>query len=201
MANIKVHLLNFHGPWSHIEIVLENLSVSPRTFYSINRWDDYPCRAFSKKIYKYETQITNLIKLASSRYSFEIQADPEEIVEKWRDYHEQTNESASCLGNNCAVAAQWFLNTFAKIPNPSIFSSKPISFNHLAFGICVPSFIPIGIELPGRIMDNAKYYIETRKSKPQPSSTGLFSNRNAVYLATLAAAMAVGYVSNLNKLN
>lgn len=42
MATIKVHLLNFYGPYSHIEIVLENTSSKDKEFYRINRWETDP---------------------------------------------------------------------------------------------------------------------------------------------------------------
>ena len=155
MPDIKVHLLNFHGPVTHIEIMLENLSVKPSTFYSINRWAP-PLNAFYSQAGHEE-----IINQASSTYSFDIEADPDVIVHEWKTHYQNTLNDASIIGHNCAVSAQWFLTTFADIPAPNFYSA-PISINHLVFGLFVPSFIPVGITLPGRIMSNAKFYIEAR---------------------------------------
>ena len=37
-VSLKVHLLNFHGRFTHISIVLENVSTNPATFYLMDRW-------------------------------------------------------------------------------------------------------------------------------------------------------------------
>jgi len=186
MARIKVHLLNFHSLFfTHIELVLENLSAYPSTFYSINQASP-PARKFS---YAH----INRINVASSRYAFEIEANPDDIVRKWREHYYQMDCSFP-LWNNCADITQWFLKTFANIPNPSIFSSTPIRFNYFAFGIFVPRFMPVGVSLPGRVMDNAKQHIEARSNQPQSSSTGLFSHRKAVYLTALATTVVSSYV-------
>lgn len=153
MAKIKVHLLNFHSLCSHIEIVLEK----DQQFYRINRWEkprnewDSASALDSSK---------NYIQQASSVFSFDIEADPKKITQEWKTYWDETQETASILGDNCAVAAQWFLNKFAKIPNPDSFN---LSLNHLALGIMWPSLIPCPITLPGRIMSNAKLHIEAKK--------------------------------------
>ena len=55
------------------------------------------------------------------------------------------------------MPAQWFLHTFAKIPNPRFFAA-PYTWNHAAGGIFLPSIIPF-INLPGRVMDNVKFHI------------------------------------------
>lgn len=194
MAVIKVHMLNFHSIFcSHIEIVLENVSATPHTYYSINRWDE-PDEGFSNRPRYHK----NIINEANSTYTFEIEADPEEIAEKWRKYYQETCPQEGILRNNCAVAAQWFLKTFAKIPNPSA-SSSPVSLNYFTLGFFIPSFIPICVELPGRIMDNAKHHIEERSHAKQPSSVGLFSKRNVAYLTATAAA-AVSYIAATNSL-
>jgi len=68
MANIKVHVLNFHGLTSHLELLLENPATQPSTYYRINRWAE-PDIAWRK-----EEKVC--LKHASSIYSFEIEADP-----------------------------------------------------------------------------------------------------------------------------
>lgn len=154
MAKIKVHILNFHSIFSHIEIVLENTSVVPPTYYGINRWalpDD--C---------WETHgPSEYIKWASSTYTFEIDANPVEITTRWRKYWHDTEQEAFVLGKNCAVAAQWFLTEFADIPQPNW---SNVSWNHLALGLIWPSFIPCPVLLPGRTMSNAKFHIEARRN-------------------------------------
>lgn len=155
MNKIKVHVLNFHGIFSHIEIVLENTASQPHVFFCINRWD--------KPSDKWSTAPRNCIDWASSTYSFDIYADPDEISSKWRKYWYATESQASILGLNCATAAQWFLREFAAIPNPDHLN---VSWNHLAFGIVWSSLIPCPVTLPGRIMSNAKFYMEA-KTNPQ----------------------------------
>jgi hypothetical protein len=60
--------------------------------------------------------------------------------------------------------------------------------NYLGLGFFVPSFVPIGITLPGRVMENLK--IKSAANESTPSSPRLFSKckRNAL-LATLAASV------------
>jgi len=152
MAKIKVHVLNFHSIFSHIEIVLENTSTEPHTYYGINRWEG-PSNNWSINGPK------QYIEQASSTYSFDIDANPAEITNRWRKYWSDTESEASILGKNCAVAAQWFLTEFAGIPQSNL---SNVSWNHLAFGIIWPSFIPCPVTLPGRIMSNAKFHIEAR---------------------------------------
>ncbi|GEM_PF-2356193 len=152
MSRIKVHVLNFHGIFSHIEIVLENTSTVPSRYYGINRWEapEYGWSINGPKQY---------IKQAGSTYSFEIDAEPAKIISRWDEYWKKTESEASVLGKNCAVAAQWFLTEFAGIPKPNL---SNVSWNHLALGIIWPSFIPCPVTLPGRIMSNAKFHIESR---------------------------------------
>lgn len=152
MAKIKVHLLNFHGFHSHIEIVLENISTKPHEYYGINRWS-YPYDNWSISGPK------QYIEQASSAYSFDIEADPYKITKRWKKYWRDTWVDASILGKNCAVAAQWFLTEFAGVPKPSL---PNVSWNHLVFGIVWPSFLPCPATLPGRIMSNAKFNIKAR---------------------------------------
>ena len=154
MAEIKVHVLNFHNIFSHIEIVLENTSTEPHTYYGLNRWDK-PNVGWS--IIGPEQCIAE----ASSIYSFDIDANPDEITEEWIKYWSKTESEASILGDNCGVAAQWFLSEFAGIPKPNL---SNVSWNHFILGIIWPSFIPCPVTLPGRIMSNAKFYIEARNN-------------------------------------
>lgn len=156
MAKIKVHVLNFHRIFSHIEIVLVNTSTTPTRYYGINRWDT-PSPEWS--IYNRD----NTIYSASSCYSFDIEANPNEITRKWVQYWDATQCEAHVLGKNCAVAAEWFLTEFAGIPKPNL---SNVSWNHLALGIIWPSFIPCPVTLPGRIMSNATFHIDAR-TKPE----------------------------------
>ena len=154
MAKIKVHVLNFRSICSHIEIVLENTSTEPHTYYGINRWEE-PSHNWSIN------GPEQYIEKASSTYSFDIDANPDDITNRWRKYWSKTEREASILGENCAVTAQWFLTEFAGIPKPNLFN---VSWNHLALGIIWPSFIPCPVTLPGRIMSNAKFHIEARNN-------------------------------------
>ena len=156
MTAITVHLLNFHGLFSHTEIVLEN--EIDHSLYLINQWDT-ALDSFSN-CSRYKENISQ----ASSKYTFRIDANPNEISSRWIERYEKTLSKANLLTQNCADAAQWFLHQFANIPHPKAFSS-PVSLNHLTLGLFLPSFIPIGIMLPGRIMDNAKFYVEARKNR------------------------------------
>jgi hypothetical protein len=147
MANIKVHVLNFHGLTSHLELLLENPATQPSTYYRINRWAE-PDIAWRK-----EEKVC--LKHASSIYSFEIEADPNEITHKWRNYYYETKNDASIFGENCAVAAQRFLTHFANIPEPRRYN---LSWNHLVLGIMWPNIIPCPVMLPGLVMDNVKLH-------------------------------------------
>lgn len=196
MAKILVHLLNFHYiTHSHIEIILEDVSrFYPKYFY-ISRWIKQPQTNWfidsSDKIYQQR------INKANSVLSFEINADPQEICNEWKAYWSNTQHNASCLGSNCAVATQWFLTRFANIPEPSILN---LSGNRLVFGIVWPSFIPCPVTLPGRIMSNAMFHIETRDPKVKQYSTLLNSILMATAVLTVAAS-AVGIYVALNVLS
>ena len=152
MAKIKVHVLNFHSIFSHIEIVLENTSTTPHTYYGINRWSS-PTSSWSLD------GPATYIDWASSKYSFDINADPDKITKSWNKYWNDTENEAGIFSNNCAVAAQWFLTEFAGIPKPNL---SNVSWNHLALGIIWPSFIPSPVTLPGRIFSNAKFHIDSK---------------------------------------
>jgi hypothetical protein len=148
MSRLKVHVLNFHSIHSHIEIVLENMSATPSTYYSVNRW--YPAMTY------WSRSPQSFIKQASSVFSFEIDEDPNAVIAEWRNFWLKTECEASILGHNCSVSAQWFLKRFANIPEPNL---SNISFNHFFLGIVWPSFIPSLVTLPGRVFSNAKFYI------------------------------------------
>lgn len=181
MSKIKVHVLNFHSIFSHIEIVLENTSTEPHKYYGINRWES-PNNNWSFNGPK------QYIAQASSIYSFDIDANPDDITKRWKKYWYKTEGEASILGKNCAVAAQWFLTEFAGIPKPNL---SNVSWNHLALGIIWPSFIPCPITLPGRVMSNTKFHVEA-KTNPEIANqyTRLFLY-TSMALATLAFATSV----------
>lgn len=189
MPKIKVQVLNFHALCSHIEILLENTSVIPSSYYSINRWEE-PQKKFTKNASDFES----ILSSSSSAYTFYIDADPNIISKEWCDYFYKTFPQASIFGNNCAVASQWFLNKFANIPDPD---SAPVSLNHLIFGIFVPSSIPIGITLPGRIMDNAKFHIVSEDSKPIEKHSSLLTIEIALEALKVVASPAVGIAVSL----
>ena len=96
MTSIKVHVLNFHSIFSHIEIVLEDTSTG--NYYGINRWGT-PMSSWS-------TVPQNYIHQASSVYSFNIDADPAEIVTSWKTYYYRTENQASIIGNNRCLSRE-----------------------------------------------------------------------------------------------
>lgn len=154
MARIKVHILNFHSIFSHIDIVLENTSTKPHSYYGINRWAE-PMNEWYRQSFFCRPDV--YMNSASSIYSFEINANPNEITKRYIKYWFDTNNESSIFDINCAVDVQWFLAEFAGVPKPNL---SNISFNHLISGIIWPSFIPCPVTLPGRIMSNAKFYSE-----------------------------------------
>lgn len=197
MANIKVHVLNFHNITnSHIEILLENTSTEPHQYYAMNRWDKYPTDAW----WYPEGERPKHLDAAGSIYSFETELEPCDVVSRWLLYFDRTKDKAHVLGNNCAVAAQWFLTEFAGIPEPSL---SNVSANHLALGIMWPSFIPCPVTLPGRVMSNAKFHIEA-KNNPEAAeqfsklflctslSTAILAFGASVFALTVAATVLTG---------
>jgi hypothetical protein len=176
MAKIEVHVLNFHGIWSRIEIVLKNTSTIPATYYGIN--------SLANPSNQWEVHgLQSSIDEANSIYSFDIDANPDEIAKNWQNYWLNTD-----IGKNGALAAQWFLTAFAGIPKPDL---SNVSVNHLAFGIMWPSFIPCPMMLPGRVMSNAKFYIEAKNHPEQAAKyTRLFLYASmALGVLTFAASM------------
>lgn len=180
--SIKVHVLNFHGIHSHIEIVLENTSAIPTSYYGINRWAQ-PLRNWHTGGF-----YPSLIDEASSVYSFEIDADPNVISQSWRDYWRSTLNEEGILSNNCAVSAQWFLHTFAGIDNPNL---SNVSWNHLALGILWPSFIPSPVTLPGRIMSNVQFHIDAQNNNVAGQQFGRLFLYASLALSTLTFAASI----------
>jgi hypothetical protein len=154
MAKLKVHVMNWHGiGFTHINVLLKDMSAEPCGYYLLERWSMSAIDDVPNEIAK------QYVNAASTTCTFEIDATPDEIKRGWSNYH-CTNEP-NIITNNCADATTWFLEHYAKIPSPT-FLSAPISFNYLTFGIFIPSFIPIGITLPGRIMSNVEFYTYAR---------------------------------------
>lgn len=161
MANIRVHLLNSYSmDFSHMDVVLENLSPKIHTFYCIDRWET-PRATWGRK------DLEGYVKEADFVCSFDIVADPAEITKRWKKYREDTSENARLLGENCATAGQWFLSEFADIPKPDLFSN--VSLDYLGLGVVWPSFIPCFVTLPGRVLSNAKFHVEA-KNNPEIST-------------------------------
>lgn len=171
MARIIIHVLNFHGLTSHIELLLEDVSENPSTYYRVDRWSD-------PRSHWGETAKI-ILEWASSIYSFEIEADPSQMIDEWRNYYCNTEETASVFGENCAVAVQHFLTHFANIPVPK---KSTLSWNHVACGVIWwPNIIPCPVMLPGRVMDNVKYYTKNA-SAPLTSSINLAEQSDNRYV-------------------
>jgi len=107
--------------------------------------------------YEFDTMSPGLDRVPSASFSFELEGNIQEIQDWW--FYSQSGYDI--FSNNCADTTQAFLVKFAQVPNPQPFA-PPYTFNHLSLGICLPSFLPIGITLPGRILDHAKFYLEPR---------------------------------------
>ncbi len=193
MAKIKVHLFNISPLFSHTEIVLENIDEK-NSFYGINRWDYNPETNWGEEAHD-KLQALRSVPVPCSEYTFEIEADPGKIADEWGKYHAQTKESASILGNNCAVAAQWFLKEFANIPEPSL---SNISVNLLALGVMWPSFIPCPVTLPGRIMDNAKFHIGIRDNAAIMREYSYWFLYTKMFLSTLCLAAAIFAITSIS---
>ncbi len=145
MAKIKVHLFNFFDIYSHMEIALENISEKPTKFYKIDRCSKPGDSWF---IYYYSNYLLHLERtnLGKPRwtYCFEIEADPDQIVQDWKNYYERTVKNTSIFGENCAIAAQKFLTHFANIPEPS---TSYISWNHFFFRYYVAKLHSVSINI------------------------------------------------------
>jgi hypothetical protein len=181
MAKIRIHVLNFHGVFSHIELVLQDISRPEHLYYGINRWE-------TPKLYWCKKGPKRYIEWASTDYSFDIEADPNEIIARWHKYWYQNQAEASVLGDNCAVAAMWFLQEFAGIPQPSL---SNLSWNHLALGIIWPSFIPCPVTLPGRVLSNTKFHIEARQNPQISKSYSRLFLSTCVVFASITFAISL----------
>ena len=155
---IKVHLLNYYGVTSHVEICLEYSDINEdgileTKYLTMNRW-----AAPTPWLLRYWQQFEN----ADEKISFEINADPNIIYTQWHQYWYDSAKNSSIVGNNCAVASQWFLTKYCNIPEPC---TSGLNINHMALGVCWPSFIHCPILLPGRVFDNAQFYLATKDDK------------------------------------
>ncbi len=121
--------------------------------------------------------------------------DPEKIITKYQSWDEQTPLDGHPCGNNCAVAAQWFLKEFANIPEPSL---SNISVNLLALGVMWPSFIPCPVTLPGRIMDNAKFHIGIRDNAAIMREYSYWFLYTKMFLSTLCLAAAIFAITSIS---
>jgi hypothetical protein len=180
VAKLNVTLLNFHGIVTHIEVLIVN--PIDNTFYIINRW------GYAQNKFEPIQPNFNYQNLASSIFQFNIDADPQKIAAGWKN---NCKTPGDIFTNNCADAVEWFLYEFANIPKTTIFKG-PLQINHLALGIPIPNIIPIGVNLPGRVMDNAKWHLD---NKAKTSCGGLFSKQNAIgaLTAVSVAASAMSY--------
>ena len=159
MTDITVHVLNFYSLASHIEIVLEDESTDPHEYLRLNRWSK-PERCYFNELNKpmWIENHEQLVKQADAQFSFTLKGvDKLNITREWDQYFKESQSNAYILGDNCAVAAQWFLKNYAGVPDPN---NSNISFNHLAFGVVWPSFIPCPVTLPGRVMSNIKFHLK-----------------------------------------
>jgi hypothetical protein len=123
----------------------------------------------------------------SSQYVFPIDADIQEIL-RWWDFERPGH---NIISSNCGDITQAFLEKFAQIPKPCALAA-PFTLNHLALVICLPSFLPMGITLPGRILDHAKFHVEARIN-PQiitQYQTGWLKLGVALSIALLFASIA-----------
>lgn len=184
MAKIIVHLLNFHGIYSHIEILLENISESPHQFYPLDRWTK-PWKTWHRYEPRWVSGLT-IMETASSIFSFVIEADPEEIAREWKQFWDSSQDII--FTRNCADATQWFLKNYANIPNPNL---SNLSLNHFILGIPWPSFIPCPITLPGRVMSNAKFYIKAREHPEIAEQYSYLFLHTSLALSALSFSMAI----------
>lgn len=181
------------------------------TFYSIDRWSEPEKEGFipeGKQFYKkeedtyrsscrYTSVFSSCRKFATETYSFNIEADPADIVRQWEQYFYRTNPTASLLGNNCAVAAQWFLSNFAGVETPH-FWNAPFSNDLIvasrskpAVAVYLPSVLPIPVTVPKRIFEHAKFQKEIQKA-PQA-----LAQQDSLKLSMVLAKDALLVMGNL----
>lgn len=165
MKKINVTLFNVHGPTnSHIELECE----CEGKYYTINRWD-VPTLEFDTK----PNLCRQLPSFLCSTFSFEIKANPDDIVLQWNCWYLNNQSKASILSNNCADATLWFLERFAGVPSDA-YETAPTTVNHLAFGIPYPSFFKRRVTLPGRVMDIAKAHFATPEEQLEKQASSGF---------------------------
>jgi hypothetical protein len=149
----------------------------------------------SDKKYNYYKKI-----LIPKAYSFTIEADPDEIVKEckkhWKDGLSKHKRLG--LGENCAASIQWFLEHFANIPAPN---HSNVSLNYFTCSFFYPSVIPCPATLPGRVMSNAKFYLEARKTSDRYSYAFLYLSLITTSLSTLGSiSLAIIAVTALLKI-
>lgn len=138
MPNISVHLMIFpEFPASHIELVLESDSA----FYSMNRWgadfsawvrknsngESFDALKHTSKGWRVisqhagnpllEQQYHNIQswieETKKTSFAFDIQGDPQVMIEAWQSYQSQMKDKTSRLDENCAESMRRFLNQYA----------------------------------------------------------------------------------------
>lgn len=136
----------------------------------------------SNTYYNFDT-MSPTCRAPSASFSFELKAD----IKKIKDWWICSRSNYDLVSNNCADITQAFLAKFAQVPYPQRFA-PPYTFNHLSLGICLPSFLPIGITLPGRIFDHARFHLEPLYPRSLKLSIALASTMMVGALLGLAAA-------------
>lgn len=149
---VTVHVLNYWGiSHSHVEIVLEQSGEGDtKYYYLINHWEFPASRATLNN-----KDLISRIKDASESHKLEIKGDINALAEQWKEEQRKQPDCFICCFNNCADTTAWFLEKFVNIKKPTPCSS-PVTCNYLFCGFFVPSFVPTGCTLPGRVFDNAK---------------------------------------------
>ena len=191
---VHVLFLKFH----HVEVLLENPihavtnneDSSGSLYYRINRWTQ-PSEGWEVNQDGVKKHAFHALKnKAQERFYFEIDADPDEIVREWNQYHVDTKNSEHIFKDNCAVASQWFLSKYAQIPPPKYWAA-PFGFNQVCYLLYCPSFVPLFALLPKRVFDNAKFHMELRK-KQQIDETYLQINLSLAADALLISGSLFG---------
>jgi hypothetical protein len=184
MAKILVHLLNHHAATSHVDIAFE-VEGRPGLHYVMNRWE-----APLDGMINHPVSLNARLKKAGEVFSFTIEENPDKIIKAWKEHYLQTHIESNIFTRNCADAALWFLTSFCGVPKAKAFA-LPLSVNHIAFGIMAPSPVPIGVNLPGRVMDLAKYHLKENTIDAQNSACDSLKTamKVALSLATLGGSI------------
>lgn len=145
-----------HGLTSKIGLFLETQEVVPRYFF-VGR--QMPAGCFSVKK-------PSLFHQDTALYCGDLKIDSSDMVfcKAWIAYYMACVEKFGLY--TCADVVQWFLNKYMGIRTPYFFTA-PITINHFALGISVPSILPNPLTLPGRIFDNVQFYLKSRQQKPR----------------------------------